>query len=57
MTGVRRNEVLGDHCGQSQQSLLEFGLGLERSLPEGRTLWIVDGHRDGKRYVGRTDET
>ena len=23
---------------------------------EGRTIWIVDAHRDGKRYVVRADE-
>jgi hypothetical protein len=23
---------------------------------EGRTIWIVDAHRDGKRFVVRTDE-
>ena len=24
--------------------------------PEGRTIWIVDTHRDGKRFVVRADE-
>ena len=24
---------------------------------EGRTIWIADAHRDGKRYVVRADET
>jgi hypothetical protein len=23
---------------------------------EGRTIWIIDAHRDGKRYVVRADE-
>jgi hypothetical protein len=23
---------------------------------QGRTIWIVDAHRDGKRFVGRADE-
>jgi hypothetical protein len=25
-------------------------------IPQGRTLWIVDSHCDGKRFVGRADE-
>ena len=35
---------------------MEFGLGLTIDL-EGRTIWIMDAHRDdGKRYVVRADE-
>jgi len=34
---------------------LEFGLGLSRGSL-GRTIWIVDAHRDGKRFVVRADE-
>jgi hypothetical protein len=24
--------------------------------PEGRTIWIADAHRDGKRFIVRADE-
>jgi hypothetical protein len=34
---------------------LEVGLALSSSL-SGRTIWIVDAHRDGKRFIVRADE-
>jgi hypothetical protein len=51
-----QNELLGNNRRQSQQSRLEFGYvsALDR---EGRTIWIVDAHRDdGKRFVVHADE-
>ena len=51
-----QNALLGNASGQTQQSRLEFGLGSAIDS-EGRTLWIVDAHRDdGKRFVVRSDE-
>jgi hypothetical protein len=35
---------------------MEFGLGLSRLISEGRTIWIVDAHRDRKRFVVHADE-
>jgi hypothetical protein len=28
----------------------------QRLIPAGRTIWIADAHRDGKRFVVRADE-
>jgi hypothetical protein len=28
----------------------------EGTHPQWRTIWIVDAHRDGKRFIVRTDE-
>jgi len=54
--GKPPNEVLGNHRRQSQESRLEFGLGLSRGF-QGRTIWIADAHRDdGKRFIVRADE-
>jgi hypothetical protein len=49
-------EILGDHCRQTQQG--GWSLGWVSAIDfEGRTIWIVDAHRDnGKRYVVRSDE-
>jgi hypothetical protein len=34
-----------------------FNLGWVSALDiEGRTIWIVDAHRDGKRFIVRADE-
>ena len=34
-----------------------FSLGWVSALDvEGRTIWIVDAHRDGKRFIVRADE-
>ena len=41
---------------RQKQGQLELGLGLSRRF-RGRTLWIVDAHRDdGKRFIARSDE-
>jgi hypothetical protein len=45
--------ILGNNCRQAQQSRGCVS-GIER---EGRTIWIIDAHRDnGKRFVVRSDE-
>jgi hypothetical protein len=51
-----QNEILENHRRQTQRVRLEFGLGLSLGR-DGRTIWIVDAHRDdGKRFVVRADE-
>jgi hypothetical protein len=52
---MRPCEVLGNHRRQSQERGLEFGRvsALDR---EWRTIWIVDAHRDGKRFIVHADE-
>jgi hypothetical protein len=53
---IRPREVLGNHRGQSQEAQLELGLRFAVDS-QGRTIWIVDAHRDdGKRFVVRADE-
>jgi hypothetical protein len=53
---LTREASLGNHCGQAQQSRLELGC-VSAIDSNGRTIWIVDGHRDnGKRFVARGDE-
>ena len=40
-----------------QQSRLELGAASQRLIPNGRTIWIADAHRDdGKRFVVHADE-
>ena len=34
---------------------MEFGLGLSHRFAR-RTIWLVDAHRDGKRFIVRADE-
>jgi hypothetical protein len=47
---------LGNHRRQFEQSWLELGLGLSRSL-KGQTIWIADAHcGDGKRYAVHADD-
>ena len=38
-----------------EQSQLELGC-VSGVNPNGRTIWIVDAHRDGKRFIVRADE-
>jgi hypothetical protein len=45
-------KVMGDHRRQAQ-GRVELG---RVSAVEGRTIWIVEAHRDGKRFVVRADE-
>ncbi|SRR6266705_733199 len=47
--------ILGNNRCQSQQSRLELGCVSARDY-KGRTIWIVDAHRDGKRFVVHADE-
>jgi hypothetical protein len=48
-------EVLKNHRRQPQRSQVEFGL-VSALDDEGRTIWIADAHRDGKRFIVRSDE-
>jgi hypothetical protein len=48
-------EVLGNHRRQSQQSRLELGCVSAIDL-EARTIWIVDAHGYGKRFIVRAEE-
>jgi hypothetical protein len=49
-------EILGNYCRQAQQSGLDLGY-VSAVDREGRTIWIVDAHRDdGKRFIARSDE-
>ena len=42
---------------QRQSKESRFGLGWGSALDDyGRTVWTVDAHRDGKRFVVRGDE-
>ena len=53
---ISSNELLGNHRRQSQQSRLELGLRLSHGF-QGRTIWIVDAHRDdGRRFIVHADE-
>ena len=48
--------ALGNHRQQSQESG-SWSLGWVSALDlEGRTIWIADAHRDGRRFVVRADE-
>jgi hypothetical protein len=40
---------------QSQESGLEFGLGLSRGFSRAN-IWIGDAHRGGKRFIVQADE-
>ena len=45
-------EIIADNLSKAGWSL-----GWVSALdPEGRTIWIVDAHRDGKRFIVRADE-
>ena len=45
-------EVVADNLKKA-----EFSLGWVSAVDsEGRTIWIADAHRDGKRFVVRADE-
>jgi hypothetical protein len=48
-------EILGDHRRQTQKSGRSLGWVSALDL-EGRTIWIVDAHRDGNRFIIRADE-
>jgi hypothetical protein len=45
----------GNHRRQSHQSRLDLGC-VSAVDSEGRTIWIADAHRDGKRFIVRADE-
>ena len=45
-------EIIADNLHDAGFSL---GVGLSHRF-SGRTLWIVDAHRDGKRFIVRADE-
>jgi hypothetical protein len=45
-------EIIADNLGEAGWS---WGCASTLDL-EGRTIWIADAHRDGKRYVMRADE-
>ena len=51
----RSSKALGNHRWQSQQSRMELGLRVFVDR-EGRTIWIVDAHGYGKRFIVRADE-
>jgi hypothetical protein len=43
--------------GSNSGGLVDIGRGRKMYLDsDGRTIWIVDAHRDGKRFVVRADE-
>jgi len=49
------HEVLDNNRPQSQEA--GFSVGWVSALDDyGRTVWIIDAHRDGKRFVVRADE-
>jgi len=49
---VKDWEIIADDLSKSG-----FSLGWVSAIDlEGRTIWIVDAHRDGKRFVVRADE-
>jgi len=49
-------EILGTDCRQARKAGWSLGW-VSAADSEGRTLWIVDAHRDnGKRFVVRSDE-
>jgi SH3-like domain-containing protein len=49
---VKYWEIIADNVSKAGWSL-----GWVSALdPEGRTIWIVDAHRDGKRFIVRADE-
>jgi hypothetical protein len=48
-------EVLGNHRRNLKNA--GFNLGWVSALDlEGRTIWIADAHRDGKRFIVHADE-
>jgi hypothetical protein len=56
LVGEPPKRVLGNHRRQSQQSRMELAL-VSAVDSQGRTIWIVDAHRDdGKRFIVRSDE-
>jgi hypothetical protein len=50
-----QHSEFGDNRRQTQQSRLESGC-VATVDSRGQTIWIVDAHRDGKRFVMRADE-
>ena len=47
----------GDKLRDLSNSQRDWSLGWVSAVDcEGRTIWIVDAHRDGKRFVVRADE-
>jgi SH3-like domain-containing protein len=49
---VKYWEIIADNLSKAGWSL-----GWVSALdPEGRTIWIVDAYRDGKRFIVRADE-
>jgi len=53
--GIRRDEVLGNYRRQTEESRIQFGMGVSRRY-SGRIIWIVDARRDGKRFMMRAEE-
>ena len=52
---MRQCEVLGNHRRQSHDA--GWSLGRVSAVDsEGRTIWIVDAHGYGKRFIVRADE-
>jgi len=41
---------------ETQKSSIQRGLGVGPSTLMGLTVWIVDAHREGTRFIVRTDE-
>jgi hypothetical protein len=57
MVHLNSDEVLGNNRGESQQSRMGVGGCVSAINSEGRTIWILDAHRDdGRRFVVRADE-
>ena len=49
---MKQWEIVADNLSKSG-----FSLGWVSAIDlEGRTIWIVDAHRDGKRFIVRADE-
>ena len=48
---MRPCEVFGNQRGQFPQCRLELALRSQLSILKARTVWIVDAHRKGKRFV------
>ena len=49
---MKSTEIIADNLKKAG-----FSLGWVSALDvEGRTIWIADAHRDGKRFVVRADE-
>jgi hypothetical protein len=49
---VKQWEIIADHLHDA-----DWSLGWVSAIDSnGRTIWIVDAHRDGKRFIVRADE-